>query len=832
MKGDFSRQTFDSRRHYSGVLMQQGRVQVDADWNEQEAIQRWRVQLEARDVIGRCGGPRDDAGFEIAIDGSKLTIGRGRYYVDGLLVENDTPDLPYDDQPDRPGAAGWAADLGDAGQGLVYLDVWERHLTSLDDGRIREVALGGPDTATRIKTVWQVRVLPLFGADPDAEKELVASRAAILAKLKDLGPQAKPKVIAELKAKIAEIESRIAELGQAIASCDDVPQAWTDLVDEPDGTLDARAVPRSDTAGPCVVPPTAGYRRLENQLYRVEVHRPGDRDTATFKWSRDNGTVIAGILGIDEANVTVDTLGPDDVLGFGPGQWVELTDDRTELDGTPGLLAEIAHVSESPYLITLTASLGPSGGGLDLALHPKVRRWDQTIAATADGLAMTADWMPLEDGVEVKFGEGSYRTGDHWVVPARTATGDVEWPPFEDPDATSTAQPRRGIRHHFCRLALLTRQGVAGDGQDVWQVEGCRTLFPPLTDLPTDGRSHDAIHVEKVLTGDEQGVDNDAAITLAQLMRGFIVSCDSDVEPGTIVDGQERPRPTCLVTLDVPFPAVFTDQFGAGGIVGTVPLTLASRTSVSGSTISWQPDEPATTWLDKQAPAMVKGGRVLTHLRLKGNFIYGAGRPNVNLDGEVFGRLSDGGRLGAVLRSGDGIRGGDLEMWFWLSSDGEPPPPPPPPTVRIMLALATETKTVHSDEVRGALAKLLFFVTDRAELTGVLDPAFGVDLGMKPDIDTARAAAAELKIDPALRLNVVVEERLAGVVEVINHDLEGAKIPLTLRVSLVVPELDTSPEAIKTAQPRADLVIGSEESVRKLADATGALLSLKESFDF
>ena len=38
MKGDFSRNTFDPGNHYSAVLMQQGRVQVDADWNEQAAI--------------------------------------------------------------------------------------------------------------------------------------------------------------------------------------------------------------------------------------------------------------------------------------------------------------------------------------------------------------------------------------------------------------------------------------------------------------------------------------------------------------------------------------------------------------------------------------------------------------------------------------------------------------------------------------------------------------------------------------------------------------------------------------------------------------------------
>ena len=39
MKGDFTRVTFRSRNHYRGVLQQQGRVQLDADWNEQVDLQ-------------------------------------------------------------------------------------------------------------------------------------------------------------------------------------------------------------------------------------------------------------------------------------------------------------------------------------------------------------------------------------------------------------------------------------------------------------------------------------------------------------------------------------------------------------------------------------------------------------------------------------------------------------------------------------------------------------------------------------------------------------------------------------------------------------------------
>src|SRR5258708_7480318 len=89
MAGDFSRSTFDPSRHYSGVLMQQGRVLVDAEWNEQIDIQQHRDLTETRDVVGRCGTPKNEDGFDItpAPTGDDLLIAPGRYYVDGLLCE-------------------------------------------------------------------------------------------------------------------------------------------------------------------------------------------------------------------------------------------------------------------------------------------------------------------------------------------------------------------------------------------------------------------------------------------------------------------------------------------------------------------------------------------------------------------------------------------------------------------------------------------------------------------------------------------------------------------------------------------------------------------------
>ena len=47
MPGDYSRVTFKRENLYSGVLKQQGRVQLDADDNEQLSIQHYRDETEA-----------------------------------------------------------------------------------------------------------------------------------------------------------------------------------------------------------------------------------------------------------------------------------------------------------------------------------------------------------------------------------------------------------------------------------------------------------------------------------------------------------------------------------------------------------------------------------------------------------------------------------------------------------------------------------------------------------------------------------------------------------------------------------------------------------------
>jgi hypothetical protein len=93
-----------------------------------------------------------------------------------------------------------------------------------------------------------------------------------------------------------------------------------------------------------------------------------------------------------------------------------------------------------------------------------LRRWDQRAGITQTGglrlsdkdnaALASADWQTLEDGIQVRFRlapNARYRTGDYWLIPARTATGDIEWP--RTGGSEPQVLPPRGVRHHYAPLA-------------------------------------------------------------------------------------------------------------------------------------------------------------------------------------------------------------------------------------------------------------------------------------------------------------------------------------------------------------------------------------------
>ena len=183
--------------------------------------------------------------------------------------------------------------------------------------------------------------------------------------------------------------------------------------------------------------------------------------------------------------LTVMSLGRDQVLGFSPGDWIEILDDWTELWGIAGILCQIDSVSVSAKLITLTSTV-PTGtttagatppsfpvnagtGLTDPHRHTRIIRWDQSgtvyklngtqLEPWCD-LSITGGTIPvpasdttlvLEDGITVVFNTsssgGSFNIGDFWSFAARTADGMVE---------ELVKAPPRGIHHHYTKLSVVT----------------------------------------------------------------------------------------------------------------------------------------------------------------------------------------------------------------------------------------------------------------------------------------------------------------------------------------------------------------------------------------
>jgi hypothetical protein len=504
--GDLTRSTFRAHRHYSGVRMQQGRVQLDADWNEQLDLSGHRNRAKAFDVLGSAGIPKVAGGFEVMVspDGDDLLLSSGRAWVGGHLCEVDgeltavtdevstteitvaslvldgvelnpeewvegidadfntvvarieaidaekriltvsrsigpfSSDLvlrrrtSYAYQPDLPApdgtnqASSTAPRLLDLDDGtyLAFVDVWERAITALDDPTISEPALG-VDTTTRSKIVWQLRLLNLAGVPAPVDCD-------------------------------TNLADALAEFAPAT------------------GRMAARAEPPAGSGDVCRPTPAGGYVGLENQLYRIHMHDL-DGDRPVIVWSRENASVVTRWLGNAAADVlTVSSIGRDAVIGFRPGDWVELYDDTYVLQRRPGTLVRLLNTRGSQ----LTLDPGTATGSTDIAdfpLNPQVRRWDSvgSITATTDA------WIPLEDGVEVRFPlGGSFHRHDYWLVPARSALADVDWP--RDSAGKPLAQLPAGVAHNTGKLAIVTQ--AAG----VLSVVDCRDRFPALTALTAE----------------------------------------------------------------------------------------------------------------------------------------------------------------------------------------------------------------------------------------------------------------------------------------------------------------------------------------------------------
>ena len=186
---DTSRFLFQPRKRYAGVRMQQGRVILDSDWNESARVDDEDTRQTTIDVIGPKG--TSDDGFRVdqvearrvdvpggdSVQSYDFQLGRGSYYLGGLRFETETGNETFLHQEDwpllnaTPDSLPVAPTLEEVANGprydLVYLEGWEQCVTAVEDRELREAALGGPDTSTRVRRARRVRVATDVGGDGD-----------------------------------------------------------------------------------------------------------------------------------------------------------------------------------------------------------------------------------------------------------------------------------------------------------------------------------------------------------------------------------------------------------------------------------------------------------------------------------------------------------------------------------------------------------------------------------------------------------------------------------------------------------------------------------------
>ena len=426
MYGDFSRVLDPRFGHYSAVLAQQGRLLLDAELNEQAAIVLDYLRRLTIDLVGPFAGPAHRPGFrvELVTEGGKcraVRLSPGHYYVYGVRCDAPAPhQAPGDEIPVGEHEAPF----------VVYLAVWEQSVSAIQAPDLAEPALGpNLDTTRRSQVRWRPRAARhLPGSDVD---------------------------LTEL-----DREDIVEAFEQHNASLERRPK------------LGARAH-LSAAAGqtPSTVPATAAYRGAENQLYRVEVHRGGDADEATFKWSRDNGSVEFGVESLTEIDgegvrtARLSASWRDAHKDLEVGDWVELIDDHWAPFGRPAALMQVRSVSLHQREVTLEDT--DTERAFDPRLHPLLRRWDNHDegATPNHGIAVSdamGRWLSLEDGVQVQFHdrEALYQRGDFWLIPARTATRGVLWPHASDDDHAPLALAPHGPARHLAPLALARSLSV------------------------------------------------------------------------------------------------------------------------------------------------------------------------------------------------------------------------------------------------------------------------------------------------------------------------------------------------------------------------------------
>lgn len=460
---DLSRQATDPRKHYAGVRMQQGRVLTDDDFNEAAALDAEELRRTRVHAIGAYGSP--DSGFLPANFGAvggkvNFTLTPGHLYIGGLRLEMSAAEqfllqkdwLNFDPAVDAPAAPANGVTRRD----LVWLECWQQPVTAVEDSELFEVALGGPDTSTRWRTMRRI-----YLEKGVAQGDCAGAWTALAGTFANLGT---------LNGEMELVSN--ARMSVSFTA----PPVIGDL---------------------CSPPQAGGYLGAENQAIRVQLV-----DATHYTWGYDNAAPLYRVqLSAQGGQLVRLTLlnQPRDAVHWPiKGQVVELLPWSAALSNgeraaeVAGHLCKVA-VSYNPddHTLVLDTPVPATFGAQWQARADKaeffngmaeqnflyLRVWNRGDDLASPAAIPIANGELGQTGLKVTFSGGPLRPADHWIIAARPAAPEVVVPWML---ALAGGAPAHGIRRFRAPLALLEWTTVGGV-TTATVVHDCRPPFQPLT---------------------------------------------------------------------------------------------------------------------------------------------------------------------------------------------------------------------------------------------------------------------------------------------------------------------------------------------------------------
>jgi hypothetical protein len=455
MGSDLARNTYNDQRQYRRVVQQQGRVVLEADTNEAQEIANEVARQALLNMVGPSGVPQDPitgnrgSAYHISKANHKtgdFHVGAGVLYVGGVSVRQNDLKLTYGQQPewlDGPDPPLARIETSKLTYELVYLRLREQEVSALEDPALLEPALGGPDTAQRVRLTSRVYRAPTGsyqGGSPLRHVEWM--------------------------------QGLVWSPGQATLS-------------------------RTARLSVGFDPATNAYVGPENQMIRVQGATPatsGPGVATQLLWAYDNASSLYSAEIPDAKNPTTLKLinTPVDVAHQPrSNQYVEvllasvdLGDDARAAAATGVVLQITRSYDPSTQTIGLQSALtGPYLGATPLF----VRVWENCVnVAEAFGApAVLIDASGNTTGLQVELSDeksdaASVVPGDYWCVAVR-----VSVPTALYPARYLQPQPPEGPREWVCALATIDWKRMS--------VDDCRPSFGNLTNGSlTDGSTHGA----------------------------------------------------------------------------------------------------------------------------------------------------------------------------------------------------------------------------------------------------------------------------------------------------------------------------------------------------